>query len=172
MKPWLEPVAVASALCAGAGSVCAQTVITHEIVREPVAAVIVREPVQAIITAAPVQAFVTEPVQTFVAEPALAAQRWQITRPVETMGVGSAEAIVVPPTTRAASKSRAAAKPRIVAKRRIAVRNRQAMPASVRLPAVAPLVVREAVSLTPGERSVLYRTIVGEQVVPEPIVVR
>ena len=57
---------------------------------------------------------------------------------------------------------------KVVARKTIVARKATTKPtaAVVRRPPAAAVVVREPVSLTPGERSVLYRTIVREQIVP------
>jgi hypothetical protein len=62
---------------------------------------------------------------------------------------------------------------KVVARKTLVTRKATTKPlpaVSVGRPPVATAVVREPVSLTPGERSVLYRTIVREQIVPVPVI--
>ena len=61
---------------------------------------------------------------------------------------------------------------KVAARKTIVARKATTKPtaAVVRRPPAVAVVVREPVSLTPGERSVLYRTIVREQIVPVPVI--
>ena len=76
-------------------------------------------------------------------------------------------------TSKQVKAKRMTAAGKVVARKTLVARKATTKPlpaVSVGRPPVATAVVREPVSLTQGERSVLYRTIVREQIVPVPVI--
>jgi hypothetical protein len=164
--------AVALALVAGAGAANAQTVITREITTEPVETIIERGPTGTVITRRPLGTVPRSSVtDTVVSEPVET-----ITRSRETVGSVTRFEPDDVETRRVAPPPRAAA-PRRTVKAKAQTR-RAAEP--VRAPTRAVSTVRTTtgiapaetvVALSPAQRSMIYRTILEERVVPRTTVV-
>jgi len=167
--------AVALALIAGAGAANAQTVITREITTEPVETIIERGPTGTVITRRPLGTLPRSAVtDTVVSEPVET-----ITRSRETVGSVTTTEADEPVTRRVAPRPARAAAPRKTVTKAKAQPRRAAEPPA-RAPARAVTTTRTTtgvapaetvVALSPAQRSMIYRTILEERVVPRTTVV-
>ena len=140
MKPHFRNVAVAFVLCTGVVSVHVPTVVGEPLRITPVETTGVRT----------VETVAARPVKR-VAAPAVPA------RPASKAMTKATKSKIVPATRK------------VVVRKPVVARKAAAKPLSA-VTLHRPVPVAEAVSLTPGQRSVLYRTIVREQIVPAPVI--
>jgi hypothetical protein len=161
MTPHIRIVAFAFALLMGTGFVHAQTVSAGKAAGKPLrlspsagsTGVHTR-------TARPAKRVAAAKVPARPAPTAMSKQAKTMSKPVK----ATSKQIKAKPMTAAR---------KVVARKTIVARKATTKPlpaVGVRRPPAAAAIVREPVSLTPGERSVLYRTIVREQIVPVPVI--
>ena len=192
MQTHFHHAAVALALVAGAGAAHAQTVITREVTTEPVETIVEQGPSGTVVTrrllemTAP-QAPITLPAETIVEEPVdtggKAARPNRVTAGLSPTAAGPSAApvsrrhVVAQPlhalapkqvrTKAQSARFHAVRPPPVGAMRTTAIR-----PAPLRTTTgIAPAAHRVvAPSLTPAERSTIYRTVVEERVVPRTVI--